>query len=256
MKTEDKKSSMMQRRPWRSAYFADGPLDGWQIVGAMEAADLMVGNPEAKFMVGSSRVYPKPSVGKFARWPGTGNGRGVTAEETRAHRVAKEVLAARFVPGSEFRIQPVDRRDRDVGKQMVVQTVCPRLEAPIRHRGPRSRLQPDILLLVAGGPLGFWIAIEVRNTHAVNHRKRRLLQGLPLSTIEIDVRDFASPYQSEEQLRNNLTSWLAGAIRARVLTQSNEFFSRLADDAILTAAIRPPSVPRPAGTAGFRGGAG
>jgi hypothetical protein len=94
------------------------------------------------------------------------------------------------------------------------------------------------LVFAEGGELGFWIAIEVRNTHAVNYRKRRLLQELYITTLEIDVRRYLGNYMSDDDLRVFIGERLAYEIQARVLTKVGENYSRSAEDALLVAAIR------------------
>jgi hypothetical protein len=206
-------------------------------VGVLEAAELQMAHQGAVFEFVGRRVYSKPMVGIFAYWPGASSRRGDTAEETQVHRVAKEALERLFTRGVELKIQPLARYGRLVGDPIALCAVRWRVEAPIRHKGPRSRLQPDILVFAEGGELGFWIAIEVRNTHAVNYRKRRLLQGLSITTLEIDVRGYLGNYMSDDDLRAFIGERLAFEVQARVLTKVSEEYSRAADDDILAAAI-------------------
>lgn len=223
-------------RPYRKALYANPPsVDPYQ-VSATEAAMLKAEFPDAQFSVQDQRVYPKPTVGTFAKWPGPGIRFGETAPETYLHLAAKAAFVELLASGAEIRIQPVRRRSGDpIGESFVVKVIEWREEAPIRRKRARSDLIPDVLLQMDGGCVGYWIGIEIRNTHVVDYRKRRKLKLLPMTTLEIDVRGFANQYGD---LKTAMLEWFRGGVRARVVTIVGERDSRPPDDPVLLLALR------------------
>jgi len=228
-------------RPYRQALYTNPKSGDSCIVDAVEAATLKAEFPDAEFAVAGQRVYPKPTVGTFAKWPSFGFRRGETAPESLVHRVAKAAFIELLESDQALLIQPVRRRSGDAaGEPFSVRAIAWCEEASIRPKRSRSKLQPDVLVQTDGGRTGHWMGVEVRNTHAVDYAKRRRLKLLPMTTIEIDVRGFLDSFLPEEELRTAMLKWFRYAIRARIVTLVGEDKSRAADDAILVIALRKP----------------
>ena len=227
-------------RPYRKALYTNPHSVAPYLVNATEAAMLKAEFPDAEFFVRNQRVYPKPNVGTFAKWPCIGIRMGETAPESQVHLAAKAALVTLLESGETMTFQPVARRSGNpIGEPFGVQVVACRQEAPIRPKRARSNLQPDVLLQIRGGRTGNWAGLEVRNTHAVDYGKRRRLKLLPMTTLEIDVRGFLGRFWLDDELKEALLQWFSNnGVRVRIITMVGEDECRPIDDPILLAAMK------------------
>lgn len=226
-------------RPFRVADYANPPSGRPFPVGAEQAASIKAEDESAQFYVDGCRVYPKPSIGTFAKWPGETLRFGETAPETELHLAAKTALAQVVSEGQSLKVQPVRVRSGiAAGKVIGIHARACRIEAHIRVKRARSNLTPDALILTRGGLTGHWVGIEFRNTHAVDYRKRRKLQRLPMTTLEVDVREFGKSFWPGDTLVAALADWFRTEFPARVITLVGETESRQTDDPVLQRALR------------------
>ena len=167
------------------------------------------------------------------------------AAETAIHRMAKQLVLDRgeiFLPAREITRAIYGKRRvweetlsisvQSAGLHPIAETVA---ERPIGLPGiVGESFRPDVL----GDLDGFPIAIEIRNTHAVDDDKIRWLQEHRYSLIEIDVADIANlPPEEllvalEARLFGNAdhTSWLAHAkdLDSEAILNQMEFDARQA----------------------------
>ena len=148
------------------------------------------------------------------------------ATETAIHRMAKQLIAERsciLLPlRSLFKTIYGDQKVWTENISVEVQahglhslTECRMEETIRRHGGEEGYRRPDILALLDGVPL----AIEIKNTHAVDSEKKEWLKRQGCSVLEIDVSDLADlpPEQLLVKLESRLfeksdrSQWLVHA---------------------------------------------
>lgn len=207
-----------------------------------EALDIKVDFPDTKFYWLGRRVYPKNAFGKliFALWPGQSKYlKGTTAAESACHRIAKEELLALYSNGRRLQLQPIYRGGRPNGRAVYFDVHMAKSEVGLNRRINIPRLQPDILLKCAMSPYGNWLALELRNTHEVDYRKRQILKRQGIPAFEIDVRGFANiATYSEENLRFVIREFLQNTIECKKISMPEKNNMRNWDDEYLNNCIR------------------
>lgn len=179
------------------------------------------------------------------------------AAEAAIHYMAKQLIAER---GSIY--LPHREKSKEIhGKRRVwSETICTDVQQPGLHpledclvektitipAEPGTTFRPDVLATLIGFPL----AIEVLNTHAVEPEKAAWLEKQGYSVLEIDVSDIGSLPQ--EQILSALevrlfetadyASWLCHsadqlAIRALLEIEAEVRARRLAEETILLAQL-------------------
>lgn len=159
------------------------------------------------------------------------------APEAAIHRMAKQMIAERgavFVSALQRSRQIHGKRNvwsetisvdlQKAGLQVLIDCVQERTVSDAKREGDTRR--PDLLATLDGLPL----AIEIRNTHAVDFEKQEWLEKLGLSVLEITVTDIAqqSPEQILEALEQRLfqsadySKWLVHAKEQDALIALNQ----------------------------------
>lgn len=225
-----------------SAIYVDATTRQPVHVDARTAKRILAEFPETEFFSEGHRVYPRVAgySSGFAYWPNEYRGTGETAPETRVHRFAKDEMLGLLRESTRLSFALPGRSGADAPWTPFVDVLDARPEVRIQNPLTGDVIQPDVFLRVRQSPLGHWIGIEFRNTHAVDARKQFLIRRERISALEIDLIDFVeiAPALHETRLRSMMREFLASTIPAKALAIVRREDRRAHDDEQLVAAIR------------------
>lgn len=223
------------------AIYRDPAVNQLIRVDAWAAKKILAASPATEFFSSGHRVYPRSLGGSsaFAYWPNWRGANGVTAPETLIHRLAKQVLLERLQSTSRLSFALPGRTRGDDGWSPFIDVIRAASEVRIQNAETGNVIQPDVLLRTRISPLGHWVGIEFRNTHAVDDRKKFLIRQERISALEIDLIDFVEIAVAvpEAELRVMLDEFLAATIPAKVLAIVRREDRRAHDDAHLMNAL-------------------